>query len=758
MPVVLSSKSKKSSRKAEADEELITKSLKRFKITAESESESRRQGLEDLRFSIGTGQWDESVKANREIEGKPCLTINRAPAFLRQYTGEERQHRPAMLVSPVGSGADVDTAKIHQGVLRHIEVASVADVTYDNAYDMMMRIGWCPWRIKVDYVNERSFDQEPRIEPIENPFAAYLSPVRRADGTDPLWGHVVNDYNWDEYDAEFRDSAVSKLRDTANLSSRYRAVRLHFPTSQGNAEPDWITKDGCRVAEYWWMELQAKNLCQLDDGRVMLRDEIEKADKAVKDGEAIDDGRGPLADRIVGDRDTIIRKVECVKHDALSVLKRYDYLGMYLPFTEVNGVRLNVNGKIYRAGMVRDYRDAQRIYDFMVTRAVEQVDMVSKDPLWVAKENAQFGEDYRQMNRKNFSHLYHAAYDEQGRPLPVPARAGREAPIQAMSEIIKQADYDMKAVIGIYGPSLGEESGNANESGFAIMTRQQQSDTGAVTWHDNLNRAIMWQGKVLLDLWPKLIPAAKVQRIINLDNSVKHAVVFNSQNSDPQEAMAQLNAAMGMKKAYDVGVGIYDVVLSTGPMYKTARQEAFRAMTAVITENPQMLPMLGDIWAKNADFPDADLLVARFKKMLPPNLQDESSDDAQSKLVAMQSQLAQLGQQHDIMVQELNRASDTIRTKRLDIESRERISLWSNWTQLMLQRLKSHDVAAQALMDAQLAHLQTRLTQLGGDESVQDDAGAAPNTPELPGSVEPKVQPITPAAPTPRPQPVGALQ
>jgi hypothetical protein len=730
MPIVLSSKSKKRNKKLEVDEELISKSLKRFKITAESESESRRQALEDLRFSIGTGQWDEAVKTNREIEGKPCLTINRAPAFLRQYTGEERQHRPAMLVSPVGNGADVDTAKIHQGVLRHIEVVSTADVTYDNSYDMGMRIGWCPWRVKVDYVNEMSFDQEPRIEPIENPFAVYLSPVRRADGTDPLWGHVVTDYSKDEYEAEFG----------ADLEKQ--GVKLHFPTSQGNAEPDWVTKDGARVAEYWWVELEPAILCQFEDGHTELKKEIAEEDKPF----------------IVRERDTVTRKVCCVIHDAMRVLKRYDYLGKYLPFPEFNGVRLNVNGKIYRAGMVRDYRDAQRIYDFMVTRAVEQVDMVSKDPLWVPDANAQWGEDYRQLNRKNFSHLYYKAYDEQGKQLPQPARAGREAPIQAMAEIIKQADYDMKAVIGIYGPSLGEESGNAQESGFAIMSRQQQSDTGAVAWHDNLNRAITWQGRILLDLWPKLIPEARVQRIINPDDSVKHAVVFNSQNSDPQEAIAQLNAAMGLKKAYDVGVGNYDITLSTGPMYKAARQEAFRAMTAVISENPEMLPMLGDIWAKNADFPDADVLAARFKKMLPPQLQDESADDAQSKLLAMQSQLAALSQQHDLMVQELNRASDTIRTKRLDLESRERIALWNNWTQLMMQRLKSHDAAAQSLMDAQLEAIQQRMVGLHESMSIDQEAGDAPNTPELPGEVEPKVQPVTPAAPTPRPQPVGVTQ
>src|SRR5215471_9643583 len=124
---ILSSKSKEIDKRLGDTEETIVTSLRRFEITAESESESRKQGLDDLKFSIGTGQWDEAVKANREIEGKPCLTVNRAPAFLRQYTGEERQHRPAMLVSPVGSGADLETAKIHQGVLRHTEVVSLAD-------------------------------------------------------------------------------------------------------------------------------------------------------------------------------------------------------------------------------------------------------------------------------------------------------------------------------------------------------------------------------------------------------------------------------------------------------------------------------------------------------------------------------------------------------------------------------------------------------------------------------------------------------
>lgn len=749
MPVTLSSKSSRRSKRIDGDASRIEQSLKRFKITAEAESKSRRNAMEDLQFSIGTGQWDAAVKANRELEGKPCLTINRAPAFLRQYTGEERQHRPSMIVSPVGNGADIETARIHQGVLRHIEVASVADVTYDNSYDWMMRTGWCPWRIKTDYVSEMSFDQEPRIEPFDNPFSYYGSPIRRADGTDPLWGHVIVDYSREDYIAEFGDTDLSNL---------------NFPLQQGNSEPGWVTKDGVRVAEYWWMDLTPSRIYQLDDGSVITKDKLDKPVRDEFTGKFRPNG---LRDRVVGDRETIIRKVHCVIHDAMRILKKYDYLGRYLPFPEVNGVRLNVNGEIYRAGMIRDYRDAQRIYDFMVTRAVEQVDLSSKDPLWVPEDNAQWDEDYRKMNRTNFSHLYFKAYrdDNATQQLPPPQRAGREAPIAAIQELVKQADYDMKAVVGIYGSTLGEESGNAAESGIAILKRQEQSDTGSVAWHDQLNRAIMWQGKILLDLWPKLIPAARVQRIINPDDSVKHAVIFNSEHSPlqqtpqgpqmPPEAAALINEQMGLKKAYDVGVGVYDLTLSSGPMYKTARKEAFAALTAVITENPEMMPVLGDIWAKNADFPDADVLAARFKKMLPPNLQDDSGDDAQSKLQQAQAQLTALGQQYNQTLAELNRAADTIRTKRLELESRERISLADNQTQLVLQELKSRDAGAMEHLKHSLEAISMRMEALHASMSIDQDAGAAPDTPELPNSVEPHVQPITPSAPAVRPEPVG---
>lgn len=718
MPITLSSKSKRVSKRLEKDQPLISTSLKRFKITADAESEWRKNGLDDLRFSIGTGQWDEAVKANREIQGKPCLTVNRANSFLRQMTGEERQHRPAMIVNPVGSGADTDLAEIHQGVLRHIEVASAADFVYDYSYDMMLRIGRANWRVFPDYVDEMSFDQEPRLEAIENPFSIYMSPFRRPDGTDPLWLHEIVDMSKDEYKEKYGDSLMAKL---------------NFPTEMGAQEPGWVTKDGVRIAGYWYLELQSKVICLLDDGKVVTKD--------------------ALGNRVpVDERETLTRKVKYVKHNAVEVLETYEYPGTIIPHVELSGLRLNVNGKIYLSGIVRDYRDAQRIYDFMVTREVEQVDLYSKNPLWIPEGNENHEEEYRFINRKNYSHLFYKAYDKDGKQLPVPQRANQEPPIQAMAALVQQADYDMKSVVGIYGPGPGEQ-GTPNESAFAVLTRQQQTDTGTINWSDNLNRAITYQGKICLDIWPKLIDRARLQRVINPDDSIKQAVVFNSEYSDQEDAESLLDGK-ALTKAYDVSSGKYDVTISSGPQYRTARQEAFKALGVIVAQQPQLFPMLGDIWMKYADWPGAHVLVERLKKLLPPQLQDASGTDKDSQIAQLQQQLAQLLPQHNQLVAELNRASDDIRTKRLDLESKERVANLQSLTQLTLQAMKSGDAQALTHLEGIYSLIEQRNQLLHEKETIAQEAGPAPDTPELPGKVEPHVQPITPAAPATRVQPI----
>lgn len=67
-----------------SDEDILEEARAAFQQAADAEAENRRDALDDLRFARLGEQWPEKVRRERELEGRPCLTINRLPTFIRQ--------------------------------------------------------------------------------------------------------------------------------------------------------------------------------------------------------------------------------------------------------------------------------------------------------------------------------------------------------------------------------------------------------------------------------------------------------------------------------------------------------------------------------------------------------------------------------------------------------------------------------------------------------------------------------------------------
>ena len=115
----------------------------RFQMAMSAYSESREDELDDLRFMAGSPdngwQWPADVLATRgsvqgqTINARPCLTINKLPQHVRQVTNEQRQNRPSGKVIPADDKGDIEVAEVFEGMVRHIEYMSDADVVYDTA-------------------------------------------------------------------------------------------------------------------------------------------------------------------------------------------------------------------------------------------------------------------------------------------------------------------------------------------------------------------------------------------------------------------------------------------------------------------------------------------------------------------------------------------------------------------------------------------------------------------------------------------------
>ncbi len=154
-----------------SDDEIIREAREAFELAADAEAENRREALDDLRFARLGEQWPEQVRRERELDGRPCLTINRLPAFIRQVVNDARQNKPGMIVHPVDSAADPATAEVLNGLIRHIEQSSDAEVAYDTALDFEVTGGFGYFRINSRYAGDDTFDQDLAIERVANPFS-----------------------------------------------------------------------------------------------------------------------------------------------------------------------------------------------------------------------------------------------------------------------------------------------------------------------------------------------------------------------------------------------------------------------------------------------------------------------------------------------------------------------------------------------------------------------------------------------------------
>jgi hypothetical protein len=114
------------------DEQLLADAKNAFALCEEAEAENRAAALDDLRFAKLGEQWPDHVRQARVRDGRPCLTINRQPAFIRQVVNEDRQNRPGIKVHPVDGEADVSIAEIYNGLIRNIEQTSKADDSNDR--------------------------------------------------------------------------------------------------------------------------------------------------------------------------------------------------------------------------------------------------------------------------------------------------------------------------------------------------------------------------------------------------------------------------------------------------------------------------------------------------------------------------------------------------------------------------------------------------------------------------------------------------
>jgi hypothetical protein len=607
--------------KGEDDQKLLTRAQKRMERAINAESENRAAGLEDLNFLAGK-QWPSEVAAQRNIDHRPCLTINKLPTFVNQVVNPLREDRPTINISPVGERSDREVAKMYRGLIRAIERDCFAPIAYDQGLTNAAGApGWGYWRVNLEYEAPDSFNQVISVGLIMNPFTVYCDPSHiQPDASDMKWCFVTEMIPKQQFEDDYPD--IDPIP--------YQQVAI------GDSLKDWIGKDEVRIAEYFEFKSHMRTLVELDNGHVGWEDELDDLVRA-----KLKRGTFQIVDEREAD-DPTLKHYKLTAHD---VIDETEWPGKWIPIVKCLGNVINVEGKNKISGIVRNAKDPQRMYNYWKTAETELIALAPKAP-WIMEEGQVEGheDEWRMANIRSNPYLTYKGTSIAGRPAPPPQRQQFAGVPAGVVQAQAGAAQDMMATTGVrFDATLGERM--MDESGKAIREIRRSGDIGSTHYGLNYGWSLRHTGEIFVDLIPKIYSAKRMVTILREDDTEEQVVV------DPHLAkpsMEQRRPDGKIMRMFNPTYGKYGVTVTLGPSYATKRIEASENMMQFAKNLPQTAALFADLIAKNQDWPGAEEIAARIAKTLPPGLlqpdQKDMTPQTQALITQMDTKIKELTQ------------------------------------------------------------------------------------------------------------------
>ncbi len=640
---------------------LLLEAKERFKRAQDWENGWRKLYIDDVKFRYADAdngwQWPDAVKEDRDQNNRPCLTINRTTVIVEKLANESKKNRPEPRIKPVGEKVSYDAAQVWQDLIRHIEYISNFEAIFSTAKENQLNGGLGYWHITHDYVDDESFDQELKIEPLD-PMNVYLDcdlSLDKVDGSDAMWAFIFKEYNRKEFRRLFPDIGLPLPARSPSLDDK----------------DDWIRNDAVRVAEYYRIVIKEETLIYIEDEQGQswtgkLKDMPKFARQAMEDYKTGKAG-GDFKERSVKDKHLEWFRIlgdRIIDDDK-------ERKGHYIPIVRMPGREKRVESRLHRAGVVRALKDPQRMYNYNSSGEVEVVALQTKTP-WVIAAAAVEGNEtaWAKANTQNAAYLAFRHVDDEGQPIPPPQRAEGPTAAQGFLEGLRIAASEMELASGIQvtqqvNPSL-------ERTPLAIEKRTETEEVVNYDFVQNEMLAIRHTAVVLMDLAPHIYDTARVVQAQAKDGTIQNIEI----NPDGEEAyIKQTDASQEadtIRVLFNPKIGKFAIEADVGPAYQTQREAAWNAFIEIIKARPELMEVMGDLGFRAGDFPLAQEIAERLKRNIAQNMPWLLDDAKIGPLVAnLQEENQNLTQQIQELMVKLadHRAKERSRQELRNIEA-----------------------------------------------------------------------------------------
>lgn len=556
------------------DNDIIELAKKRNEIARTAWDAIYEDALDDLRFvyDVDGGQWDETSRENRK--GRPIITVNKLQKFVRMLRGEMRANKISFKVIPVDNQSDPIVAGIYNGIIKMIEHLSNADIAYDTAYASAIASSIGFFRIATQYSDNNSFDQEIRIKRIMNPLSVRYDPN-------------AQEFNFEDAKYCFVESYMKKIE----FEEKYPdATYESFDGSTiGQGDTAWFEPDKAKIAEYFYTETKTKKIGMLSNGTII---ELDRKNIEVVKLSGL---------QVVREREVEDKQIKrCLMSGAEILESPTDWAGSYIPIIPVLGDEVVVNGKRHLLSLIRGAKDPQRMYNYWSTAATENVAMSPKAPYIVDHRQIKgFEGEWEESNVKNRMFLRYKYIAG----LQKPSREPPPSIPTAIVEMMRNTSFELEDQLGKYEASKGAPSNERSK--VAIDARITQGEKGSFTFVDNFNRSLIYAGKQIIDLIPKVYDSARVLQIIGEDGKQK-PITVNQPDVDVKSG--QVITKNNLK------VGKFDLIVTTGIAYASKRQEASNEMSKAMQYAPSVAHIIAPLLFRQSDWEGSKEIADRIEQ------------------------------------------------------------------------------------------------------------------------------------------------
>lgn len=593
----------------ETAQEFIDYAMDLFTIDYQADEDNILEAMEDLKFTY-VDQWDAVTRAEREEAGRPCLTVNTLPQFVGQVIGDRRMNKTTIRVIPDRDGT-VQVAETRTGLIKSIEYNSRATRVYDAACEDQVVCGQGNMFVELNYARNDVFDQDIFIRQIANPLGVIWDCMSiDPTGRDAKHCFVIDEMPKKQFEEQWPDVPIPDS----------------FGTVDGNIITGdlswWNDKDTVKVVGFWEMIEKPATFAMLNSGKV-----IDVTNQAPEDLDPTDLAVGRDGQPMIKEGVRTFAVWHLLTNFAI-LDGPYELPLTRLPVVRVSGRVGRVGTKQVRFGLVRWARDPSLLRNYWRSTAAETLAMAPKNQ-WIAPASAVKGreDDFRQSHLSGdpllvFNDVAPHLFPQRMDPPNLPAAVLQQSDMNAQ---------DIKDVTGIHDASLGIRSNEV--SGKAIMARQQEGDVATVTYHDNLNEAIQEVGDIANQLIPLCYDTPRTIRTIGVDDQFGLKRINDNEDDE----------------AIDITEGKYDVSVITGPSYTTQRMMAAEAMLEAGKVFPQLYELAGDLIVEAQDWPGAQAITERLKKVLPAAQGDKKPEDMTPEEQAQAQETQQAAQMQQQM-------------------------------------------------------------------------------------------------------------